>query len=71
MIERKNHGTGSKGCQVVISAENPDTQDTTSFYALWEVFMAVRAVCVRYNRWGYATPLGKSALEWELSYRES
>ena len=25
--------------------------------------MAVRAVCVRHNRWGYATPLGKSATE--------
>ena len=53
--------SGSKGCQVVIVGATSETRDVTSHYKLWEAFMAVRGICVRNNRDGYATLLGRSS----------
>lgn len=49
-------------CAVVIRAtdDSPATKDVTSYYNIWQAFMAVRAVCVRNNRVGTFDALGLS-----------
>lgn len=47
-------------CAVIVRATDRSLgiRDTTSYYKIWEAFMAVRAVCVRNNRMGTFTALG-------------
>ena len=58
--------TGPADCAVVVRATDrrSGTEDTTSYYNIWEAFMAVRAVCIRNNRVGTFSGLGKPVLRW-------